>query len=66
MGGFGGPMGGQQAPKSKKTVALCYLKKRTFSLILIGICVVVLTCTLFLDVGTKLGMWIVQLVSGAI
>ena len=61
MGGMGAPAA---APASKKAVALCYLKKRVFTFVLIGICAVLLTCTLFLDVGTKVGMWIYQMVSG--
>ena len=74
MGGFGGGFGGgmgapgmgaqtQAKPKAKKVV-LCYLKKRVFTFVLIGVCAVVLTCTCFLDLGTNFGQWIVDKVSG--
>ena len=70
-GGFNGGMGGMgapaasPAPKAKAVIAI-YLKKRVFTLVLIGVCVVVLTCTCFLDVGMKIGMWITGLVSGIV
>lgn len=65
-GGMMGGMGAQQAPAAPKTktVALCYLKKRVFSLVIIGVCIVVLTCTCFLDVGMKVGTWILEMVTG--
>lgn len=69
MGGMGmGGMGAQAQPAAvkPKKVALCYLKKRVTTFIIIGICAVVLTCTCFLDVGTKLGQWIVDMVNGAV
>ena len=62
-GGMMGGMGGAAPVKPKtKTVALTYLKKRVFTLILIGVCAVILTCTVFLDVGTAIGQWIVNLI----
>ena len=76
MGGFGGGFGGGMgmggmgmgapaaAPASKKLVIATYMKKRIFTFVLIGICAVLLTCTCFLDVGTKIGMWILEMVSG--
>ena len=59
--GMGAPAA---APISKKAVVLTYMKKRVFTFVLIGICAVLLTCTCFLDVGTKIGMWILEIVSG--
>lgn len=71
-GGFGGGMGmgmgmgapaPAAAPKAKNVIKL-YLKKRVLTFVFIGICMVVLTCTCFLDVGMKLGTWLVGITNG--
>ena len=70
--GFGGGMGmgmgmgapaPAAAPKAKNVIKL-YLKKRVLTFVFIGICMVVLTCTCFLDVGMKLGTWLVGITNG--
>lgn len=71
-GGFGGGMGmgmgmgapaPAAAPKAKNVIKL-YMKKRVVTFIFIGVCMVVLTCTCFLDVGLKLGSWLVGITNG--
>lgn len=73
-GGFGGGMGmgmgvgmgspaPAAAPKAKNVIKL-YMKKRVVTFIFIGVCMVILTCTCFLDVGLKLGSWLVGITNG--
>lgn len=73
-GGFGGGMGmgmgmgmgapaPAAAPKAKNVIKL-YLKKRVLTFVFIGVCMIVLTCTCFLDVGMKLGTWLVGITNG--
>lgn len=71
-GGFGGGMGmgmgmgapaPAAAPKAKNVLKL-YMKKRVVTFVFIGVCMVVLTCTCFLDVGLKLGSWLVGITNG--
>lgn len=71
-GGFGGGMGmgmgmgapaPAAAPKAKNVIKL-YMKKRVVTFVFIGVCMVVLTCTCFLDVGLKLGTWLVGITNG--
>ena len=71
-GGFGGGMGmgmgmgapaPAAAPKAKNVIKL-YMKKRVVTFVFIGVCMVVLTCTCFLDVGLKLGTWLVGVTNG--
>ena len=71
-GGFGGGMGmgmgmgapaPAAAPKAKNVIKL-YMKKRVVTFVFIGVCMVVLTCTCFLDVGLKLGSWLVGITNG--
>ena len=59
-GGYGAP-----APKPKtKSVLMTYLKKRTLFLIMMGVCVAVFATTALTDVGMKLGLLIVEKLSG--
>lgn len=63
MGGMG--MGGAaQAQPKTKSVIFTYLKKRAFALIMFALCVVLLTSTLFTDIGLYIGQWIIDTVGG--
>ena len=66
MGGMmGGMMGAaQQQPVKAKNLIFAYMKKRSFTLIMLGICLVLFTCTVFTDIGTMLGMKLLGLLSG--
>jgi hypothetical protein len=61
---MGGMMGQQAAPVKTKNLVVAYMKKRAFSLIMLGVCLVLFTCTIFTDLGTMLGMKILALLSG--
>lgn len=63
-GGMGGPMGGQQQ-QGGKSVIMSYLKKRTVFLIMFAICVILFTSTVFTDLGLKLGMLLLEWITGA-
>lgn len=63
MGFGGGAMTPAAQPKAKNVIKL-YMKKRIMTFVFIGVCLVVLTCTCFLDVGLKFGTWAVNLISG--
>lgn len=55
-GGFGG--GGSQAePKTGKSIIISYLKNRTIFLVLFGVCAVLLSTTIFTDIGIEIGNW---------
>lgn len=58
MGGMGGMMGGQQQQQSPKHTLLTYAKKRTFSLILLGVCMVVLFSSILVDTGINIGAFL--------
>lgn len=60
-GGFGG---GQQEKSSGKSVILDYLKKRAFFLIMFAICAVLLSTTIFTDLGIEFGNWILNRLTG--
>ena len=63
MGGMG--MGGAaQAQPKTKSVIFTYLKKRAFALIMFALCVVLLTSTLFTDIGLYIGQWVIDTVGG--
>lgn len=66
QGGMGmGGMGGQAQPApSKKAVLLVYLKRRTVTLVLIGVCIVLFTTTVFTDIGINLGSWALNKLMG--
>jgi hypothetical protein len=66
MGGMGGMGmgGGAQAPAPMKSVLVEYLKKRAFFLIMFGICAVLLSTTIFSDLGIKLGGWLLNRLFG--
>lgn len=70
MGGMGMPgMGGgaPAAPKPKfKQTVLCYLKKRVFTLVLLGVCIAVFTCTCLTDIGLSIGNWITNTLAGSL
>lgn len=53
-----------QALPGGKSVMLSYLKKRAFALIMLGVCVLLFTCTIFTDLGTALGIKVIALLSG--
>lgn len=63
MGFGGGAMTPAAQPKAKNVIKL-YMKKRIMTFVFIGVCLVVLTCTCFLDVGLKFGTWAVNMISG--
>lgn len=54
----------QQGRPGGKNALLSYAKKRSFSLIMLGICVVLFTCTVFTDLGIMIGMKLIALASG--
>ncbi len=58
----GGPMGEAQTPS--KLMVFSYLKKRSLFLIIFGVCVISFTSTAFTDLGIKIGMWILNTISG--
>lgn len=61
MGGMGGMQGGAPAqPMPLKSVALEYLKKRTFALIIFAVCTVVLTSSLVTGCGVNLGQLLLK------
>ncbi|WP_445612977.1 hypothetical protein [Geobacillus sp. YF-1] len=66
MTGYGaGMMGGiQREPDKPKVMIINYLKKRVYFLFMFGVCVVLLSTTIFTDLGMKLGSWILTRLSG--
>ena len=59
------PMMGQQQPKAGgRNAIITYMKKRTLTLIVLGVCVVMFTCTVFTDIGVLIGMKLIALLSG--
>ena len=70
MGGMGMGMGGMgmggaaQAQPKTKSVIFTYLKKRAFALVMFALCVVLLTSTLFTDIGLYIGQWVIDTVGG--
>lgn len=63
MGMMGGGMQQQQPPKVK-SVIFDYLKKRVFFLLMFGLCAVLLSTTIFTDLGVKAGSWILTRLLG--
>jgi hypothetical protein len=64
QGGMMGMMGGQQQQPKMKSVILSYLKKRVFFLLAFGVCAVLLSTTIFTDLGVKLGGWMLTRLLG--
>lgn len=64
MGMMGGMGAAQQAQPKTKSVILTYAKKRAFALIVFAACIVLLTSTLFTDIGLYIGSWIIETVGG--
>ena len=62
----GGAMGMQpgMAPATGKNVMFAYLKKRAFSLVMLGVCLVLFSCTVFTDLGITVGTKIIGLLTG--
>lgn len=54
----------QQDKPGGKSALLSYAKKRSFTLIMLGVCAVLFTCTVFTDIGVMLGMKLLALASG--
>lgn len=52
-----------QQPKGKNLM-FSYIKKRAFTLVMLGVCLVLFTCTIFTDIGVMLGMKLLALLSG--
>lgn len=61
MGGFGG---GASQPTSTKSVIASYMKKRTIFLVLFGVCAVLLSTTIFTDIGVSVGSWALNRLTG--
>lgn len=68
-GGFGGGMGfggsgfgggGSQPEKSKKSVITSYAKKRVVFLVVFGVVALLLTSTIFTDIGVNVGAWLMD------
>ncbi len=66
MTGYGAGMmrGIQREPDKPKVMIINYLKKRVYFLFMFGVCVVLLSTTIFTDLGMKLGSWILTRLSG--
>lgn len=64
MGSFGMQAQAQQPQPKGKSLILGYLKKRSFTLIMLGVCLVLFTCTVFTDLGTMIGVKLLSLLSG--
>lgn len=54
----------QQGKPGGKSALLSYVKKRSFALIMLGICIVVFTCTALTDLGLLLGVKLIGILSG--
>lgn len=65
-GGFGGGFGAGFAgePAKPKSLIISYMKKRIVFFITFGICAVLLSTTLFTDIGISLGTWIMNRLIG--
>lgn len=63
-GGFGGGMGGQQEQPKAKSIIVSYFKKRVIFLVLFGVCALLLSTTLFTDIGINLGTWVMNRLLG--
>ena len=61
-GGMGMQPG--MAPATGKNVMFAYLKKRAFSLVMLGVCLVLFSCTVFTDLGITIGTKIIGLLTG--
>ena len=62
-GGFGGGGGGSQE-SSKKSVIISYFKKRVVFLVAFGIVAVLLSSTLFTDIGVSIANWVFNRLTG--
>ena len=62
MGAMG--MQGAMPPATGKNVMFAYLKKRAFSLVMLGVCLVLFSCTVFTDLGITVGTKIIGLLTG--
>ena len=58
----GQPSGQQVGNMSTKSVILTYFKKRVFFMILLAICLITLTSSIFLGTGVNIAKWLTQLV----
>lgn len=47
-----------------KSMILSYLKKRSLFLLIFGVCVILFTSTVFSNLGIKIGIWIIGILSG--
>lgn len=63
-GGFGGGMGGGSEPAKAKSVIVSYFKKRVIFLVLFGVCALLLSTTLFTDIGINIGTWLMNRLLG--
>lgn len=61
MGGMGMGGGAQAKPK---VLVISYFKKRVIFLVLFGICALLLSTTLFTDIGISLGTWVMNRLLG--
>lgn len=65
MGGFGGGMGmGGGEPPKMKNVLMSYAKKRIIFFIMLGICSILLSTTLFTEIGVDIGTWVMNRLVG--
>ncbi|MNL91313.1 hypothetical protein D3C81_10450 [compost metagenome] len=63
-GGFGGGgFGGGSEKKPTKLAIVTYLKSRTIFLVIFGVCVILFSTTVFTDLGIRIGMWLLSVVS---
>lgn len=63
MGMMGGVMQQAEPPKTR-SIILAYFKKRVFFLFVFGICAILLSGTIFFDLGAKIGAWILEKLMG--
>lgn len=64
MGGMGMMGAAPAAPAPAKSIILSYLKKRALFLAAFGICAILLSTTIFTDLGVIVGSWILTKLTG--
>lgn len=62
--GMGPQLQQQQGKPGGKNALIAYAKKRSFALIMLGICIVVFTCTALTDLGLLIGVKLIGVLSG--